>query len=204
MRMKTEWTRGVWLGVAIGVGMPLAVPDAEAAVVLCQRKNRVKLRLDTCKRRETQIDATELGATGQRGVDGPQGTQGMPGPEGQAGPPGADGAPGPAGSARAYATVDRGPVLDLTRSLGFTSVSTPGTGAHCLVLDAAAGIDLATASVLVTVKWNGSIGNDLLAFWSSSDAFACAPGELEIRTFDFEAGGPPVPSDDVGFVVLIP
>jgi len=52
----------------------MVVPTtADAAVVICQRKNKVKLRIDVCKGKETPVDAAELGVTGPEGPQGPEG-----------------------------------------------------------------------------------------------------------------------------------
>jgi hypothetical protein len=82
--MKHRGTRSVLAAaLAIGTLAPLTMPiNADAAVVLCQRKNRIKLRIDVCKSKETQLDAAELGVTG------PTGPQGQEGPVGPAGPGG--------------------------------------------------------------------------------------------------------------------
>jgi hypothetical protein len=56
--------------VAVALAVPLFATDASAALVICQRKNRIKIRVDECKKKETQVEATELGVTGPPGMDG--------------------------------------------------------------------------------------------------------------------------------------
>ena len=38
---------------------------------------------------------------------------------------------------------------------------------------------------------------------SEINTFDCAAGQIEVRTFDFNAGGAPVPSDLVAFSVFV-
>jgi len=68
--------RSLAVGLALAVGAPLLATNADAAVVICQRKNKLKLRVDTCTAKETQVDATELGVTGPQGPQGPAGPEG--------------------------------------------------------------------------------------------------------------------------------
>lgn len=77
--MRMKGIRALAVGLGIAVGASLAASAADAAVVICQKKNKLKLRVDACKSKETQVPATELGATGPQG---PQGAQGVAGPEG--------------------------------------------------------------------------------------------------------------------------
>jgi hypothetical protein len=43
----------------IAMGLALAT-TADAAVVICQKKNKLKLRVDACKSKETPVPASEL------------------------------------------------------------------------------------------------------------------------------------------------
>ncbi|HEX6131070.1 MAG TPA: hypothetical protein VF044_05020 [Actinomycetota bacterium] len=55
--------------LAAAVVAPVVAPaPADAAVVICQRKNRLKLRVDACKAKETPVPATELGVVGPMAV----------------------------------------------------------------------------------------------------------------------------------------
>jgi hypothetical protein len=63
-------------GLALSVFAPLLATSVDAAVVICQRKNKLKLRIDACTSKETQVDASELGVTGPAGPAGPAGPEG--------------------------------------------------------------------------------------------------------------------------------
>jgi len=106
--MRREMLR--WVGFTAGsafVAGALLAPAADAAVVICKRKNNIQLRETACKSKETQIAATELGATGPQG---PQGSQGLPGTV------------GPAGPGAAWALVDKdGTVLAQSGGLSVTA-----------------------------------------------------------------------------------
>lgn len=66
-----RWLGGVAAAVAMALGVPAMLPaDADAALVICQRKNRIKIRPDACKAKETPVDATELGVVGPQGPAG--------------------------------------------------------------------------------------------------------------------------------------
>jgi hypothetical protein len=86
--MRRSRRCGAVLAAAVGiaVGVTLTVPrHADATVVLCKRKNKLTLRLDACARRETRVEASELGVTGPRGDAGSQGNPGAPGVPGVSG-----------------------------------------------------------------------------------------------------------------------
>src|SRR5262245_29026382 len=134
-------------GLAV-VGM-LAAVDAHAALVICQKGSKIKLRVDACKGKETLVPATDLGVVGPKGVDGA---------------PGDKGDPGDPGTARAYAQVTpSGPELVAGRSLNFDSVSRIAPGVYCLTPTAASGVDPATGTAVVGVEWGSSSGSDLFA-----------------------------------------
>lgn len=84
--MRSIGFKGIVLGALLAMALPLVTPrDAGAVVVLCKKgKKPLKVREDACKGKETQVPATELGATGPQG---PQGGQGAPGAQGPAGMP---------------------------------------------------------------------------------------------------------------------
>jgi hypothetical protein len=52
----------------------------EAAVVICQKGKKLRLRENACKKAEQTIDASELGVTGPQGPAGADGAEGPPGP----------------------------------------------------------------------------------------------------------------------------
>jgi hypothetical protein len=60
-------------------GAVVCPPAADAAVVICKRKNKLKLREDACTSKEEQIQASELGVTGPQGLPGDPGAPGAPG-----------------------------------------------------------------------------------------------------------------------------
>lgn len=60
--------------VAVAV-VALAPRSADATVVICQRKNKVRLRLDACKGKEVRVDAADLGVTGPAGAPGISGRE---------------------------------------------------------------------------------------------------------------------------------
>ena len=57
---------------------------------------------------------------------------------------------------------------------------------------------------MVSIEWAESMGYALLAYWQDVSAFTdCPAGALEVRTYDFNAGGYPVVSANVAFDLLI-
>lgn len=76
MRTGRRLVRAGLAGAMIALVAMVSPHDAQGVVVICKRGKRIKLRETACRKKETQIDATELGVTG------PQGTQGPPGPAG--------------------------------------------------------------------------------------------------------------------------
>jgi hypothetical protein len=58
-KSNRTWTAAL---AALAFGLPAAIPaPADAAVVICQKGNRIKLRVDACKGKETAVDPSELG-----------------------------------------------------------------------------------------------------------------------------------------------
>jgi hypothetical protein len=116
------------LAAAAVVGLAVGTADA---VVVCQKGQKVKLRVSACKGKETQVQ--DLADAAQPGPKGDQGDAGEP------------------GTARAYAEVDvAGPTLVTARSKGFASVARTGTGLYCLVPEAP--IDPATSPAVVSAS----------------------------------------------------
>ena len=63
---------GKWKGAIFAAAMTILASLAgssrvESAVVICRAKNKLRLRVDACKARETQVDAAELGVVGPPG-----------------------------------------------------------------------------------------------------------------------------------------
>jgi hypothetical protein len=110
----------------------------------------------------------------------------------------------PAG--RAFAAVQRTPVVafEPARTRNFTAVTRPSTGIYCLT--PAATVPLGNVPIFVTVEWGNSLGFDLLAFPVTSvmPFTPCTGTQLQVRTYQFAAGGTPVLSDQVAFHVFVP
>jgi hypothetical protein len=117
-------------GLALAVGAPLVATTADAAVVICQRKNKLKLRVDACKSKETQVPAADLGVVG---------------------PAGADGAPGANGTAIGYAHVLGDGTVDTDNSFNVTQANvTAGlTSAFCFH-----DLPFTVKSVGITIDYN--------------------------------------------------
>jgi hypothetical protein len=80
MRGRMGWIGAVVVGVIAS--------HAQAAVVICERKGKLKLRQEACTAKETAVAASELGVTGPQG---PAGADGVDGDQGPAGGPGLSG-----------------------------------------------------------------------------------------------------------------
>ncbi len=79
--MRKTFVRVVAATVMVAAGLPIVLPTAaDAVVVICERKNKMKLRRNACVGKETQVDAAELGDAGPKGDKGDTGDQGVPGP----------------------------------------------------------------------------------------------------------------------------
>lgn len=90
------------------------------------------------------------------------------------------------------------------RSKNVASFSNPSTGVYCIKPSASTVLNLSKIYPMVSIEWGTSDGFALLAYWrdvaSTSD---CASGELEVQTYDFNAGGYPVASGNVSFSFII-
>lgn len=103
---------------------------------------------------------------------------------------------------RAYADVAVDATFTPGRVKGFTSVTRPKKGIYCLTLDDL--IDPTTSAPVVSVDWDVSSGSNISAFLSKS-ANSCPAGtDLAVRTFTWVAGGDSLPSNYVGFTILVP
>jgi len=171
-RVRT-WPLGAIIG-ALVIGLLLMGGSAVGASLITSKqiKNGTIQVKDLSSKARSKL-------RGQRGRAGPQG---VPGAQGQ---PGATGAPGAAGSARAFARVDDNDGLDTARSKGFTGITRPELGLTCLTLDPATGIDKTKTSWSVTVDYNTSPGNALLAF---AAPFECQANQIGVRTAEIDGG----------------
>jgi hypothetical protein len=84
---------------------------------------------------------------------------------------------------------------------GFSDVSRPATGIYCLTVTPASGIDVGSATVLVSVHFGLSAGTDLLAFWNDGAGSSCSAGQIEVDTYAL--GTPSLASNEVSFSVAV-
>jgi hypothetical protein len=83
---RREMVGAVAAGALLVFAVTAMVPaDADAALVICQKRKSFKIRQDRCKRKEVPVDAAELGVVGPQGDPGLQGAPGAPGPVGLSG-----------------------------------------------------------------------------------------------------------------------
>jgi hypothetical protein len=79
------------------------------------------------------------------------------------------------------------------------AVTRPSTGIYCITPPA--GLNPANTGLQVTVEWGNSLGFDLLAYWFKGGTTPCTAAQYHVRTYQFAAGGAPVLSDNVSFMV---
>lgn len=88
------------------------------------------------------------------------------------------------------------------RSKNVTAVNRIATGVYCVV--PAIEVDLAGIYPQLTPEWTLSSGNSGLAYWrNTATSSTCPAGNIEVRTFDFNAGGPAAASDKVAWVLVV-
>jgi hypothetical protein len=162
-------------------------------------------RIGSAQIKDGSITLADLSPKARRALKGARGPAGRPGPV-VAGPAGPVGPAGPPGSVRAYGFVaSTGTVLSAqSRNIAVTKLS-PGTGAYCLTVTAASGIDPLTTAPVVTPDLPDSAGLYNIAQISNgaSGLPDCprASGWV-VFTHNFGAGG--FAPADTGFSVLIP
>jgi len=93
------------------------------------------------------------------------------------------------------------PITGTFASKGVAAISNPETGVFCITPTKI--INYNVVIPVVTVEWGQSLGNSLLAFYELG-AFDCSKGDIEVRTYDFNAGGAPVSSELVAFTIYVP
>jgi hypothetical protein len=111
-------------------------------------------------------------------------------------------APPTAFGTNAKLALDYSPFIGVIRAKGVVFVSNPFTGVYCIT----PGVSLNRSKIypLVSIEWGESSGNALLAFWRDTRLGTdCGSGQLEVQTFDFNAGGYPVASQNVAFDLVI-
>lgn len=92
------------------------------------------------------------------------------------------------------------------QSKAVASYTHPTTGVYCIVAKSSL-LNPNNSVGVATVEWGHSSGFDLLAYWwdtMPSGSFDCPANNWEVRTYDFAAGGSPVLSDDVAFILTVP
>jgi hypothetical protein len=149
----------------------VAIPgQADARVVLCRHRQRIRLRQAICKRREIQIDARELGVTGP---DGPQGVPGTPG------------APGAAGWL-AYAHVMADGTLDATssRNLSASNITHPAPGIFCF-----SGLGFSPHNAIVTLDPGSTLALDEIATpWAALGLIGCNDPATQLSVVITQSG----------------
>jgi hypothetical protein len=103
---------------------------------------------------------------------------------------------------RAYATVSN-ETVDFESGQarrGFSAVARPTNGIYCLTVTPASGIDVDTATVVVSVHFGLSSGTDLLAAWNDESG-SCGANQVEVDTYAL--GSPSLPSNDIAFSVAV-
>ena len=79
------------------------------------------------------------------------------------------------------------------------AVTRPSTGVYCVTPPA--GLNPANTGIQLTVEWGNSFGFDLLAYWWKGGRRLAPRAQYHVRTYQFAAGGTPVLSDDVAFMI---
>jgi hypothetical protein len=125
--------------------------------------------------KKESIGPGKLTPAAKAALVGPAGPKGATGSAGPAGPQ------GPAGSARAYgSTINGDGGLDPARSKNAT-VRKAATGTYCIT--PGAGIDPASATLLVTTDYQGPVGAKAITMFRSKSA-VCTANELEVKTWN--------------------
>jgi hypothetical protein len=167
--------------------------------------NKVKANSLGANRLTSAARASLRGAQGERGEAGPQGAQGAQGPQGPQGPQGTE---GPAGTALAYAQVFPGgvaPAFVADRTSGFSAITRPATGLHCLELDPAL-VDLAFdggvpfVPTVATVEYgNTSTPTDQVIVEVRGANNLCGDDLFEVHTYRNGAD-----ANNVAFTLIVP
>jgi hypothetical protein len=115
--------------------------------------------------------------------------------------------------AQAYARVDPHvgsggvPSLDVSRSSGFTAVTSPDVGVYCLT--PVSGIDQQALPAVVSVDWGTTsdpVGN-ASAMYQSSGGLNCAENQFKVLTERQSISGSALvsaPANDIGFTIVVP
>ena len=93
-------------------------------------------------------------------------------------------------------------IVGKIRAKNVKAVTNPSPGVFCI--QSSVSLNLKDIFPLVSIEWGESSGNSLLAFWRDTSIESdCKSGWLEVQTFDFNAGGAPVESNEVAFDLVI-
>jgi hypothetical protein len=139
------------------------------------------------------------GAKGATGPSGPPGPAGSTGPTGPTGPAGSAGTPGAPGTARAYASVSDFDEFESTPK-GFSSVERPETGVYCLTPSPGSGINVEHPNAVVSVEWDESSGEELLAFALNTGTSSCPSTTIEVRTYNLKHES----TNSAAFTIIVP
>ena len=183
----------ITLAVGLALLAPVWVPaDADADLVLCRKRKKLRIREDVCKesKGEELVTPADLGiVSGERGPSGER------------------------GSARAWAAVNPGTSPTLFRSFGFDSVrdgSRAVDGVYCLTLtdDTIDPTDTApVASPNLTLTNASGVTLDVVILVRPSP-FVCNEGEIEVLTGRVDHDSPDASElelvGDVGFNIVVP
>jgi hypothetical protein len=135
----------------------------------------------------------QTGATGSKGATGAQGVQGMQGVQGIA------------GTARAYGLVNSAGTT-VTRSKGVVSITQPGAGEYCILLDPS--ISISTTGGVVSPDYStDTTGATNIAHAEFVSTPSCPAGNyVKVRTFQVTANGTNLVSTNTnqGFFFSVP
>jgi hypothetical protein len=88
------------------------------------------------------------------------------------------------------------------RKVRVSKFYSPSTGIYCIAPSVP--LNLKAIEPTVSIEWGYSSGYALLAYWIDTSVYTnCSTGELEVTTYDFNAGGYPVISSNVAFNLVI-
>lgn len=164
------------------------------------------------KIKRASIEATKLtqlaistlkGQKGDKGAKGATGAKGSTGAKGDRGATGPQGPAGAAGNPGAIATVLVSPLGFQGTHPGFATVERIGLGDYCLT--PLNGIDI--THPVASADWKGSTeGAHFVEPLAGGAVRSCAPGKLEVLTYELETTPTvgPVLSDTVSFSIFAP
>ncbi len=88
------------------------------------------------------------------------------------------------------------------RSIGVLRFTNPSRGIYCL--QPSSPLKLRKIYPLVSIEWDRSFGESLVAFWrDTSIGTDCPPGNLEVRTYDISRSSSPILTANVAFDIVV-